>query len=231
MRMLVSSLVLTLFSCSERSQSQKYSGLSPEVPQRFCRDRPIKIRGQMLPIPSRTQECTERCWAAVLTMVGRYYGKNLQECDFAGIRSRSNCCTPNSCTDEACNQPASENQVGDMMNHDLSLLHNFTRRQLTESELQLELSNGRPVVIGFGQNDSAHIALVTGFIIVEQDGEERNIYHLTDPWPQIGVVQWTYNDLLAGPPYDVPLPWRATWFRISPREDGCNERFDPLCGC
>lgn len=222
-------IFFALAACKERSPTREYGGLALGAPQRFCRDRPIRTQGIMLPIPVRSQECSERCWAAVLGMLSRYYGKNLQECDFAGRRSERNCCIPDSCNNEPCNLPASEAQIGDMMEYELGLHYQYIRGQLTEANLQSELSNGRPVVVGFGREESNHVSLVIGFITVEKDGGRSAVYHLADPWPDIGLLQIGYPELLAGP--NPPLPWSASWMRISPREDGCNENFDQTCGC
>lgn len=238
MRSLKNLLVISVifFGCkSEPRQSQKgYGSLVVPAKQPYCGDRPIRPQGKMLAIPSRTQECSEHCWATVLEMVGRYYGQNLRECDLAGIRlGNSNaCCAPNSCANDSCNQPVSKEEFTLMLAQNLGLKSRFEWRALTEEELQIELSNGRPVIVGFEDGRRSHVALIIGFIFVpDLITGTKAIYHLADPWRDIGLVQRTYDQINQGPSRDQPIPWSRTWYRLSPREDGCNERFDPLCGC
>lgn len=226
---------VTIFGCqSEPRQSQRYGSLIVPAKQPYCGERPIRLQGKMLAIPSRTQECSEHCWAAVLEMVSRYYGGNLRECDFAGIKlgDRNACCASDSCANQLCNQPVSKEEFTSMLAQNLGLKSRFEFRPLTEEELQSELSNGRPVIVGFEDGYRSHVALITGFILVpDLFTGTKAIYHLADPWRDIGLVQRTYDQINSGPSRDQPIPWSETWYRLSPREDGCNERFDPLCGC
>ncbi len=198
--------------------------------QPFCGNRDIESEGIRLDIRWRRQECDNWCWAATIVMAADYYGHEVKECSLASLRLDNlfQCCVDPICGARPCDEPANYGEVAEMLQESSGLHSSFYPRPLTEDKLKLELSNGRPVIVGFNGVESSHAAIVAGFKPPEA-GEISFIYFILDP--SLGPISLDYEALRQGPTSEEFMPWVMTWKNISPRLDGCNERFDPLCGC
>lgn len=221
--------LLFLACCGNGGRKNKIGHTGPVVTQPFCGNRDVRIEGVRLDVRLKQQECDNWCWAAVISMISEYYGRPKRECSIASLRLDNifQCCADPVCGTSPCNEPATRQDFDKILA--ASGLHSsFYLRPLTEEELRLELSNGRPVIVAFNGVESSHVAIVFGFRPPE-GAEASFIYFLIDP--SVGYVNTDYEDLRNGPTSQEFMPWVMTWKRISIRADGCNERFDPLCGC
>ncbi|MBI2098807.1 hypothetical protein HYT45_00105 [Candidatus Uhrbacteria bacterium] len=219
------------FACKEEPRRHKRRDFAE---QKYCGDRPISSSGCILSIPPLRQECSEHCWATVLEMLGTYYGREARVCELAGIvrnHDRKSCCSlADICGNALCNKPLTPEAIDDVLSSEFGLESRFAYRILLESELQTELSNGRPVIVGYAGREKSHVALITSFYFEpDRDFGAKAIYLVADPFN--GFTQMDYEQIIEGVGIDEPMPWEESWWRISPREDGCNERYDPLCGC
>ena len=224
-----------LFACKEEPRRRQRHNRAPaRAEQEYCGNRPISASGRILPIAPIWQKCSEHCWATIMEMLGRYYGVKTRVCELAGsIRKgdRGVCCSlRDMCGDSSCNRPLMTEAIDDMLLSEIGLKSQFAYRVLLESELQTELSNGRPVIIGYAGPKKSHVALITGFYFEQDVGSGiKATYLVADPFN--GFAPMDYQQIAEGIGVDEPMLWEESWWRISPREDGCNEQFDPLCGC
>jgi hypothetical protein len=199
------------------------TGRWSEIPKATCGDRPSSEDGVSLDMKVVLQPCSQLCWAAVSTMIGRYFDRGVEQCELATVKTGGNCCAAASCLLDVCNQPALGSEITDVLARRLDLHGRWIARQLAPEELENELSNGRPVVVGFRGPFSGHVAVVAGFT-----PGAPTTYRVLDPWPEFGEMPAvTYQQLVAGP----MMEWVETWFGLSPRFDGCNPDFDGWCGC
>lgn len=195
----------------------------------------------LLPFSSFQQWCSQWCWAAVSTSIANYFGTPMtdslgrqwpaRECYLASINAGFNdwntCCQYAACGYQACNQPVAWHNMDDALAA-VGLYGRVLQRPLTEPEIQREITNGRPIVVGFQGTGIGHVALITGYT-----PGTPFIYQLDDPWPHTGMgstrFQLTYQQILYGP--DGQTPWGGSWYRISGRPDGCVQSVNPDCSC
>ena len=166
-----------------------------------------------LSIPYIGQECNELCWDASIDMVAQYYGKNFRECDIAswlvGARTgvQHDCCYYGACNDPYCNQPAQADEMAAVLSKGLSI-HGIEQAQpLSEKQIQLELTNHRPIIVGFQGPFSGHAAVIVGYT-----PGNPVIYHIHDPWPTLGEVMTDYMGLLNGP---NGAQWRYSFYQLN----------------
>jgi|GEM_PF-2224223 len=214
-------------------------------PSGYC-DAPASASGAALDMWLMQQWCDQWCWSAVITNVANYYGKTadgygpVQECQLASYRlgdpSLSVCCQYAACSYQACNSPGSFQQMSQIMTA-LGLTGRLEARPLTEAEIQVELTNGRPIIMAIQSQTSGHVALLTGY--ARQGGQAT--YRVDDPWPynMWGVPSsgnagtryfMSYQQLRYGSTTGQSL-WVATYTRLSPRADGCSPPVNPSCAC
>ncbi|MBI5655121.1 C39 family peptidase [Candidatus Uhrbacteria bacterium] len=179
-------------------------------------DLPANPDGVQLPVPEMPQQCQAWCWAASISMVASYYGKYVQECELAGYKSGYgySCCSMAACA-SGCNQTATPQEIATIFTQ-MGFYGKFLSRALTEHELQVELSSGRPVYVMFQGSFSGHAVIITGFM--------GGYYHVVDPW--YGPQNIPYNSVLWGPNGEH---WTYTISRLSPYSDGCSPGFNPDC--
>jgi hypothetical protein len=195
----------------------------------------------LLPFSSFQQWCSQWCWAAVSTSIANYFGTPMtdslgrqwpaRECYLASINAGFNdwntCCQYAACGYQACNQPVAWHNMDDALAA-VGLYGRVLQRPLTEPEIQREIANGRPIVVGFQGTGIGHVALITGYT-----PGTPFVYQLDDPWPHTGMgstrFQLTYQQILYGP--DGQTPWGGSWYRISGRPDGCVQSVNPDCSC
>jgi len=172
-----------------------------------------------LQIGAMAQQCQQWCWAAVTSMVGAYYGAYLQQCELASLKAGFTapaCCQYAACGYQPCDQPALPAEIDGVLGSVLGLYATRMSRGLDENELQIEISNGRPVIVGYTSSFSGHVVLVTGFS--GQTDDMRATYTVVDPY--YGVFQVTHHELAYG--YGLGTArWAETWYQISPSADGC----------
>ncbi len=196
----------------------------------FCGNRlPVAQGGVLLPVRPIGQQCQEWCWAATTTMVGTYYGVNVSECGLASSKAGFSgpvCCQYAACAYPACDQAAQPDQIDVVLGQLLGIHGIETNGAIGEQDLGLELSNGRPVIVGYLNSFAGHVVLVSGF----GPGPGGNAYHVIDPY--YGVFDVSYGQLAYG--YmggGMQWTWAFTWSHLSPDPNGCNTSFDPSCAC
>jgi hypothetical protein len=116
-----------------------------------------------------------------------------------------NCCSFQACATQ-CNQTATVQEMQWHLSHEgmASILLN---RKLTETELQLELTLNRPVIVGYLSSFFGHVVLVSGFI----PGSPSK-YRVIDPY--YGVFEVTY-DQLSSKYKNGAAYWGQTFYRFS----------------
>lgn len=166
-----------------------------------------------LSIPYMGQECNELCWAASIGMAAEFFGTAVYECQLASwlVLARTgtqyNCCYYGACNDPYCNQPAQGNEMAAALSQGLGIQGIHQTSPISETQLQLELTNHRPVIVGFHGPFSGHAAIVTGFA----PGAPAT-YHVQDPWPTFGQVFISYDSLRQGPNGNQ---WHETFYKLN----------------
>ncbi len=182
-------------------------------------DLPINPNGVYLPVPEMPQQCQSWCWAASIAMVAGYYGKPVSECELAGYKSGygPSCCSWGACASQ-CNQTATPQEISYMLGQ-LGIHGSLLGSALSEHQLQIELSSGRPVYTMFQGSFSGHAVVITGFT-----GGTPAIYHVVDPW--YGPQDIPYKSVAWGP---NGQNWHYTIYRLALYADGCNPSFNSDC--
>lgn len=199
----------------------------------YCGDHlPISPSRVYLPVPPLAQQCQEWCWAATITMAAQYYGVAVDECTLASIKAGFQypaCCDYAACSYSACDQPAPQPQMEYMLGTVLRIHGYALDASISESQIKTEISNGRPIIVGYLNSFAGHVVMVTGYqpSLVSGGGAQ---FHVVDPY--YGIFDVTYDQLAYG--YmggGYPWRWGYTIMHLSPRTDGCNLGFDPGCRC
>lgn len=197
----------------------------------YCGDHlPVDEGGVQLDVGPQPQQCQEWCWAATTTMVANYYGVAASQCGLASIKAGFQypaCCDYAACSYQACDQPAPPNQIDAVLGQVLGIHGYENDGAITQQQLALEISNGRPVIVGYLNSFAGHVVLVTGFRPQSYGGF---LFHVVDPYYgifDVGYDQLRYGYMGAGASWS----WAFTWMHLSPRADGCNLDWDPECSC
>lgn len=186
------------------------------VPGQDCshHDSPIDPSGRDLAVPFAYQQCTEWCWAGALTMVGNYYGKTPMECEFVSAKTGLPCCSYGACNYPQCNTVGTGSDIAILLSrigvHGVAL-----QRALNENELQIELSNDRPVIVNYYNSFNGHYAVLSGF----RKNAQGAVYHVMDPWPDFGQFWTTYQNIKNGPQGNTP--WSYTFYHLETHVDNC----------
>lgn len=225
-RLLRTALLAVALGCSTEEECTSTignCGAPQSGPSQTCGDRPPAESGVQLSIDLLPQPCSQWCWAAVSTVVGRYFGRPTSQCELASLKTGRSCCQYGSCVFDACDQPALGEELTTILSRHFGLHGRWLGSPIPEEDLRTELSNGRPVIVGFQGPFAGHVAVVTGFA-----PGTPTTYRVLDPWPAYGEISSiTYSELRNGP----MMPWTQTWLGLSPRQDGCVPSFDASCGC
>ena len=185
-------------------------------------DGPPRTSVVNLGISYTQQECDEVCWAATIGMVSQFFGRPLQQCQLASMKvqlttgASYDCCYAGACGDPYCDQPAVPQVMENVMSQGLDIHGLEVDRPLTEDELLIELSNNRPVIVGYVGPFAGHVAVINGFI-----WGSPTVYFVYDPWPSFGNIQIPYSAILQGPPGQ---PWRMSFAHLSQGNDPCQGR-------
>jgi len=199
----------------------------------FCGNRiSVSQEPVMLAVYAMRMACHERDWSAVGSMLGSFYGVYRSECHIASAKAGYDdgaCCLMTSCTQGSCDAPANGDDVSNMLRDDLGLRGVGLERGLDESELQIELSNGRPVIIALDSSAGTRYAIVAGFS-GQRDGVTAT-YTVIDPY--YGTIESSHHSIVYGAYGTGPLDafWARSWYRLAPESDGCNPSYDEMCGC
>lgn len=203
----------------------------PNPAPTYCGDRPYS-HGVQLGIRPMGQQCQQWCWAASASMVSAYYGRSVTECQLASVLATAynngfqvNCCAQGICAPGLCDMAAQTQDLSNILGVALDLHGEYLPQALTERALAVELTNGRPVVIGYRGSFFGHAVVITGYGFNQNDVA---LFRVVDPY--YGVFDVTYQQLAYGY-LNGSLAWAETWYRLSPWTDGCNRNFDPRCGC
>ncbi len=209
--------------CQPQSQTkfqpQPYKPPPSGDPGKSSCDQSVSSTPVELSIPYQPQECTNLCWAGSIAMIARYFGRPVQECQLASEKIRLstgytyNCCNASVCYDPNCNVPAHVQEVATLFSTSLGIYGTMLSRPLSEVELQIELSNQRPVMVFYQGNQSGHYAVIVGFT----PGSPA-YYHVNDPWPYFGSLQIPYQSIRLGPNGEN---WFMTYTRLSLNSDPC----------
>lgn len=118
-------------------------------------DQPPSSSPVQLGISYAQQECDELCWAATISMVSQFFGRPAAQCQLASAKVQMmtgasyDCCFAGACGDPNCDQPATNQMMGTILGSALGIHGVQLDRALTELELQTELTNNRPVIVGY----------------------------------------------------------------------------------
>jgi hypothetical protein len=161
------------------------------------------------------QVCSYWCWATTVSECVQYLlGKStgscaLNECYQANILLKLNggngqCCVNGGCNLFGCNVGAQPAQVPQVLLQN-GLRSTLLYRALTEYEIKVELSQYRPIIMGFTDFSSGHVVLLYGFTSTGK-------YLVSDPWPQtVGGAglrgAYTYQQIqtYAGKPWTLSV--------------------------
>lgn len=199
----------------------------------FCGNRvSVSTEAVKLNVPVLSLSCRPQSWSFVGTMIATFFGVDQDQCDFTEFRAGSvatPCCQDYTCEENACNAPGKPEDIDNALREVLDLYGTQLDRNLEESELQIELSNGRPVIIGLDDTDyEGRYAIISGF-----DGQVdgySSTYHIIDPY--YGELDAEFHSLFYGYGTGSNFPrWTRTWYRLGREADGCNLYFDTACGC
>lgn len=185
-------------------------------------DQPASTTGIDLGVPYMPQQCTQLCWAGSIAMIANYFGKPVQECQLASEKIRLstgyvyNCCNVFACNDPYCNVPGSIQEVANLFGYSLGIHGVLLPRPLTEQELQVELTNGRPVMVFYQGAQVGHYAVISGFV-----AGSPALYHVDDPWPSFGSLQMPYQSIRQGPNSEQ---WYMSYAHLSPSANPCAGR-------
>lgn len=199
----------------------------------FCGNRvSVSVLPVTLGVASLSLGCRPRSWTVVGAMIASYYGINQYQCDLAEYRAGNlemPCCQVYTCDESACNAPGTPEDIDNALRDVLGLRGTRLERGLNESELQIELSNGRPVIIGLDDSSyEGRYAVISGFS-GQQDGVSST-YTVLDPF--YGTFTETFHAIAYGYGTGSNFPlWSRTWYRLALEADGCNLWYDTKCGC
>lgn len=218
------------YSCPRDCGYTGNSGPGNDPDAGYCGDRlPIASGGITLSVPGMFQQCPEWCWAATITMVANYYGVTIAECGLASSKagfSQPVCCRYGACAYQACDQPAPPRQMNFILGNLVGIHGYQADDKIAATRLMTELSNGRPVIVGYLNSFAGHVVLVRGFTGDRSSPE----FDVIDPY--YGEFLVTYDQLAYGyAGAGASWRWAFTWMHLSPSTDGCNRDFDPGCGC
>lgn len=179
---------------------------------------PINVPSNAIDLSSRgfqycQQACPQWCWATVITMVSNFIARrvsvcNLNECSVATFLANRmgfpvNCCFVG-CA--GCNFPAQPNQISFVLQN-VGVHGQFFQGPILESLLQLELANGRPLILGMTALTSGHVIVIYGYSCTALPC----VYLVADPWPTSGLRSLSYSSLLT---YGGSR-WSFTWFGMA----------------
>lgn len=206
----------------------------------YCGDRMIDPSGAQLAVPHIPQRDHPWCWSAVIAMVSAYYGNRVPLCQIATEKIRRKVPSADCCDEVGtrtstaiCNQGGMETDFDNALTA-RGLWYKRVSRPLHEWELQLELSNGRPVILTVSSTVVHHVVVVGGFQTKDGGRSVPALYTVHDPAlpePTNGVPFSGLQEGLWRPYNKNKLPMRDAWTRLSTRKDGCSIVFDPFCNC
>lgn len=194
-------------------------------PEPYCGD---SLRadpyGLELGVRPRGESCHAWAWAATVATVADWYGVGVTACGVASDMSGYDCCGY-ACRGTVCDSPPRPRDVSALLGGAYGI-HGFEESgPASELRLQTEISNGRPVIVGYVDAYVTHLVLVSGY---RRGG--WTAYRVHDPY--YGTFDLTYDELWYGDATPYPgLGWSVTWTGLSPWANGCNYDFDPYCGC
>ncbi len=205
---------------------------------------PINPVNSLLPVPHLVQRApyiplgqSNLCWATCIAMVSSDLGNPREACQIASYIADTSidCCTLTKdspqLTKDVCNKGAYAFQIHDTL-HQMGIYSQRRRDILLETEIQSELSNGRPIMMEVyisrriqGQQVIAgHVVVITGF----EHKPDMYVYHVQNPNRE-PTAYFTYAQLVHST--RESWDWVGTWYHFSYRQDGCNPLFRTDCEC
>ena len=248
MILLLMSIAILAFNCSPSiSPIKQYDYFEPvpavnksiNYPVISCANElPLKSQGLELDMPHITQRApyipyseSELCGMTSIAMVSTELGNPREPCQVASYVEMNglSCCqlTKSSpVTDIArCNKADYLTPVL----HRMGIYHLFKAQPLSENEIRVELSNGRPiiVVIAFHRAVDAGASVLSthAIVIAGFSGNNYLVHNPNREKPDILL----YAQLLHGD--RESSDWIESYYHFSYRIDGCNPRFRSDCDC
>lgn len=211
--------VCTFVVCCQHQQTPQKKSRAP-----ICNVQSIKPEGVRLDVPLFVQRCGW-CWATDVAMIGTYYRKDpVRPCDLvtqtttvaivstasmATTAVYADCCIPEACA-TTCNHGGSDKKIAkvfDLTGYPHAVIYNDSEYSFSETELQLELSNDRPVmlVVENTAKNASHVRVVSGFT-PPKDPAGKTRYRVLDSNYR-EPFECTYDVLMLENDYR----WVATW--------------------
>ncbi len=203
------------------------------------KDFPIRQDGIQLPVPFIDQFVSylppghsNLCWAADIVMISTYLGNTRSVCEVASYATpdATSCCRLTRDSHPAdiihCNKGW---YPGSTMNR-MGIYHLYVHDILPREKIQIELSNGRPVMLyiemgntkGVVTFEDQHVILITGF----RKFDGYDLYTIHDS--AYKKYELNYDELHYGTRVRQ-WQWFETWYHFSYRQDGCVDSFRKDC--
>ncbi len=174
---------------------------------------------QILTVNEVLQEHTEWCWAGVSKCILDYYGNVTGQCEIAEYTrtvatwhdyGNTDCCTD---PFQGCNYwnylYGTDGSISDILVYFGNINNYGSSAAISENDIDIELSNGRPFVIRWGWYSGG------GHFIVGHGKDDQTIYYM-NPWygeglkfadyswiVDDGIHEWTHTNILTTSPAGV----------------------------
>ncbi len=199
----------------------------------ICSDQPISASAIWLDIvaPSSTVAANKWCWVRSIAMVGNYFDRTIAPCRLAEVTlgpEGANCCTE-PYANAICDRSGYPGDTEFALNF-LGLWHKPVPQALDESDIQFEISNGRPILVHLDGKKFGHMIAIVGFAPT-RDG--TMLYRVYDPNDRSSFHSIAYAEFFAYKVQSAMLEWKYSWIHIMPRPLGCQTNYidNPSCGC
>ncbi|MFA6126182.1 MAG: T9SS type A sorting domain-containing protein [Bacteroidales bacterium] len=156
-----------------------------------------RVSGQVLDVPTVSQEQNQWCWVGVSSCVLGYYDNNVPQCEIAEYTrtveifpdvhfGNVNCCTtPASCNNWNYNW-GGPGSIEDILVHFAGIPNNKIGSSITLANISTNIADHRPFIIRWGWASGG------GHFVVGYGISGENLYYM-DPWPGEGKKIATYN--------------------------------------
>lgn len=214
--------------------------ISPYVqyPHQSCvKVRPIHAAGVLLDIKHQNQHVSyisrgtsNLCWAATISMVSTYLGNSRSICQVATYSAeiKGSCCDLTRDSPAHAIEQCNHGEILKPVLEKMGMYHLYTNGQLTKQDLELELSNGRPIILQVSYSKDIYGRAFTGeHVIVVSGFNPQGTFRVLNS-NKHAEENLTYEQLQNGPV--EKWSWYSTWHHFSYRIDGCNPRFQS-CAC
>lgn len=168
-------------------------------------------------------------WTYMIQTLENYtFHASSHPCVHASRFNQRWCCTSASCSPK-CNRPIYFLAFTDTLTDHTRLFFNYTIARLEEYDLRVEITNQRPVLLGFLSDIyDVDLGLVVGHDKLDQSIHDSQTHPHTPPpayryhilFPNRSVQFLSYADLVTG--RSAHGRWDRTWYRFSAERDDCH---------